>query len=195
MEWLSELLTAYPWGIYAIVAIAPFIQEDTAIISAAAASAAGAGSTQVLFVMLIIGLSISDLWKYWLGRAAHTHEWGRKFAEKPGVASAREKVVDRLGLSLVTARFVPGTRIPLYIACGFFKAPFWKVSVFVIFSAILYAAIAFFLFHQLGDMAGERIHRYVPIVAVAVVVFVITYLIVSARMRQRTEIKQDKSEV
>ncbi len=191
MEWLTELLAAYPWGIYALVAIAPFIQEDTAIISAAAAAAAGAGSPQLLFVILIIGLSISDLWKYWLGRAGHTHEWGRKFAQKPGVESAREKVVNRLGLSLITARFVPGTRIPLYIACGFFKAPFWKVAIFVIFSAILYAGIAFAAFQMLGEMAGERIHKYAPIVAIGVVVFVITYLIVSAKLKGRLKNEQE----
>jgi len=194
MEWLNELLTAYPWGIYALVAIAPFVQEDTAIISAAAASAAGAGSTQALFVMLIIGLSFSDLWKYWLGRAGHTHEWGRKFAQKPGVAAARDKVVNRLGLSLVTARFVPGTRIPLYIACGFFKAPFWKVACFVIFSAILYAGIAFGLFHMLGDMAGERIHMYAPVVAVVIVVFVVTYLIATTMMQRRSNLEQQDPE-
>ena len=43
MEWLNELLVAYPWGIYVLVALGPFIQEDAAILSAAAASAAGAG--------------------------------------------------------------------------------------------------------------------------------------------------------
>lgn len=190
MEWLTDFFAAYPWGIYALVAVAPFIQEDTAIISAAAASAAGAGSTQTLFITLIIGLSVSDLWKYWLGRAGHTYEWGRKFAQKPGVATAREKVVNRLGLSLVTARFVPGTRIPLYIACGFFKAPFWKVALFVIFSAILYAGLAFALFHWLGDMAGERIHMYAPILAVVVVVFVAAYLIVTAQLKKRSTYEQ-----
>lgn len=194
MEWLTDFFAAYPWGIYALVAVAPFIQEDSAIIGAAAASAAGAGSTQILFVTLIIGLSISDLWKYWLGRAGHTYDWGRKFAEKPSVAAVRTKVVNRLGLSLVTARFVPGTRIPLYIACGFFKAPFWKVSVFVVFSAILYAAIAFALFHWLGDMAGDRIHTYAPVVAIVVVAFVITYVATNAWMQRSSSIEESEHE-
>ena len=184
IEMLNEWAAAYPWGVYAIVAIAPFIQEDTAIISAAAASAAGAGSTQLLFITLIIGLSISDLWKYWLGRAAHTHEYGRKFASKPGVEAARDKVVNRLGLSLVTARFVPGTRIPLYIACGFFKAPFPKVAFFVIFSAIIYATIAFSLFHLIGDMAGEKLHQYAPVAAIVVVICVIGFLVISSRRKK-----------
>jgi len=191
MEWLNELLVAYPWGIYVLVALGPFIQEDAAILSAAAASAAGAGTPHILFVMLIIGLSISDLWKYWLGRAGHTNVWGRKFAEKPGVAKSRENVINRLGMSLITARFVPGTRIPLYIACGFFKAPFLKVAAFVISSAIIYAGIAFTLFHKLGDVAGEQIHTYAPIVAVIIVVIVVTYLILSAKLRKRSNNAQE----
>jgi len=185
MEWLNDLLAAYPWGIYALVAISPFIQEDAAILSAAAASASGAGSTQLLFITLIVFLSISDLWKYWLGRAAHASEKGRRFADKPGVQSAREKVVNRLGLSLVTARFVPGTRVPLYIACGFFKAPFYKVAFFVITSAIMYSTIAFYTFHKLGEVAGEKLHMYAPVAAVAVIVFVVTVLFVQWRLSKR----------
>lgn len=190
MDWLNDLLAAYPWGIYVLVAIGPFIQEDAAIISAAAASAAGAGSPQLLFVTLLAGLSLSDLWKYWLGRAAHTHTWGRKFAQKPGVQAARDKVVRRLGLSLLTARFVPGTRVPLYIACGFFKAPFWKVALYVISSAIVYVTIAFTLFHKLGDMAGERINTYAPILAVCVVVLAVIYLTFKAWMQRLTKTEQ-----
>jgi len=186
MEWLNELLAAYPWGIYALVAIGPFIQEDAAILSAAAASAAGAGTPSILFVTLLVGLSLSDLWKYWLGRAALRYEWSRKFSEKPGVAAARENVVTRLGLSLITARFVPGTRVPLYIACGFFKAPFLKVACYVIFSAFVYVAIAFTLFHSLGEIAGERIHTYAPIVAVVVVGFFVVYLIASKVLKTKS---------
>ncbi|MEL7129669.1 MAG: hypothetical protein AAGK23_08985 [Pseudomonadota bacterium] len=184
MNWLNDILVAYPWGIYVFVALAPFVQEDTAVISAAAASAAGAGETVLLFASLLVGLSASDLWKYWLGRAGHTHAWGRNMAAKPGVMAAKERVVNRLGLSLVTARFVPGTRIPLYIACGFFRAPFAKVTFFVIGSAVLYACIAFTLFHWLGEMAGEQIHKYAPAVAVGLVIAVVIYLVWSGRRRK-----------
>lgn len=187
MDWLNDLVSTYPWGVYLFVALAPFVQEDTAVISAAAASASGAGETAPLFVALLVGLSVSDLWKYWLGRAAHFNRWGRTAAAKPAVQAARSKVVNRLGLSLVTARFVPGTRIPLYIACGFFHAPFWKVAVFVIGSAVLYALIAFSLFHMLGEMAGEKIHQYAPIAAIVIVCGVIAYLVLTARRRNAAE--------
>lgn len=184
MEWLTDFFAAYPWGIYALVAISPFIQEDAAIISAAAASASGTGSTQLLFVILLTFLSISDLWKYWLGRLAHTHEFGRKFAEKPGVQAAQKQVVERLGVSLITARFVPGTRVPLYIACGFFKAPFHRVAFFVITSAFIYCSIAFTLFHRLGDVAGDQIHKYAPIIAVIIVICVISFFFIRAGLKR-----------
>lgn len=187
MEWLTDFFAAHPWGIYALVAISPFIQEDAAIISAAAASASGAGSTQLLFIILLVFLSISDLWKYWLGRLAHTYEFGRKFAEKPGVQAAQQQVVEKLGVSLITARFVPGTRVPLYIACGFFKAPFPKVAFYVITSAFIYCSIAFTLFHQLGEMAGDQIHKYATIVAICIVVLVISFLLIKVRFKRKSE--------
>ncbi len=177
MAWLNELAAAYPWGIYVLVALGPFIQEDAAILSAAAASVAGLGSVRGIFIALLIGLSISDLWKYWLGRAAHTYEWGRKAALKPSVQAAKEQVVQRLGVSLFIARFVPGTRIPLYLACGFFRAPFWKVAIYVIASATLYVSIAFALFHWLGEMAGEQIEKYAPIVGGVLGFIVLVYLL------------------
>lgn len=187
MDWLSDLSAAYPWGIYVLAALGPFIQEDAAIISVAAAAAAGAGDTTLLYVSLLIGLSASDLWKYWLGRAGHTHAWGRSIAGKPGVQAAREKVVNRLGMSLIVARFVPGTRIPLYLACGFFRAPFWKVAIFVVGSAVVYTSIAFVLFRKLGAMAGERIEQFAPIVAAALVICIIGYLLFNRWHRRRVQ--------
>ena len=191
MAWLSDLAATYPWGIYVLVALGPFIQEDAAILSAATASVAGLGSVRGIFLSLLVGLSISDLWKYWLGRAAHTHEWGRKIAEKPGVQAAKSQVVQRLGVSLFVARFVPGTRIPLYLACGFFHAPFWKVAIYVISSAIIYVSIAFALFHWLGDMAGEQIEKYAPMVAIVLASLVIGYLLI--QWRRARVAKQDEA--
>jgi len=185
MAWLNDLAAAYPWGIYVLVALGPFIQEDAAILSAAAASVAGLGTTRWIFISLLIGLSISDLWKYWLGRAAHTHEWGRNIANKQSVQAAKSQVVQRLGVSLFVARFVPGTRIPLYLACGFFHAPFLKVAIYVISSAIVYVSIAFALFHWLGDMAGEHIEKYAPVVGAVLASIVIGYLLVQWRRSRR----------
>jgi len=175
---LETLLSAYPWGVYALVFLAPFIQEDAAVIGAASASMTGAADPFLLFAALLLGLSISDTWKYWLGRAAHAHGGLKALSGKEKVLAARERILKRLGVTLFIARFVPGTRIPLYVASGFFKAPFPRFAAFVVGSGALYAGLMFAVFHLLGRALGEQAHVYIPAAAVLLLVsfLVVRYL-------------------
>jgi membrane protein DedA with SNARE-associated domain len=162
-------------GLYLGVFLAPFVQEDAAMIGTAAASVTGAGNSWLLFAILVVGTTCSDTWKYWAGRAAHLNAWAARMAAKPAVTRAREAVVSRLFLTMLVARFVPGTRIPLYVAAGVFKAPFWRFFIYVITTAIAYAAVAFALLHLVGAAAGEAVAHYAPVVAVALVVLVLGF--------------------
>lgn len=175
MEWLDHTLAMYWWGLYLGFLIAPFIQEDAAVVGAAAASSAGGGDSLWLFAAILAGLTLSDLWKYWAGRAARTHRWARRYAEKPSVLAVRERIVNRLGLTLLTVRFVPGTRIPFYVASGFFKAPFALFAVFVTLSAALYVAVAFVLFHLLGMALGEQVKQLLPVAAILLVLGLVAW--------------------
>lgn len=182
---LDSLLTffeVYPWGVYACFLILPFIQEDAAVIGSAAASVSGLGDPALLALSILVGLTFSDLWKYWAGRAAITHKWAQKYADKPSVKRARDGVVNHLATSLMVVRFVPGTRIPFYVASGFFKASFPKFSVFVILSGALYIALTFIFFHVFGEIAGERVKAWLPIIAV---VLVVTLVVVQLIRRKK----------
>lgn len=154
------------WIAYLCALIGPFIQEDAAVLGAASASVSGIGSPYLMFVAITIGLTISDLWKYWLGRAAISQDWAKKHAQSPKIAKAKDNIVHNLGKSIMVARFIPGARIPLYIAAGFFKASFLKFATFIFISALAYIGIAFALFNLLGEVAGEEAKKYLPIVAV-----------------------------
>ena len=90
----------------------------------------------------------------------------RDSAEGPRVLKAKDSIVHNLGKSIMIARFVPGTRIPLYIAAGFFQASFIKFTAFIFISALIYIGIAFGLFNLLGEVAGEEAKKYLPIVAI-----------------------------
>ncbi|MFC7290236.1 DedA family protein [Hirschia litorea] len=173
LESLLSFFEVYPWGIYVCFLILPFVQEDAAVIGAAAASAHGLGEPALLVISILAGLTASDLWKYWAGRAAISHQWAKKYAAKPSVKRARDGVVNHLASSLMVVRFVPGTRIPFYVAAGFFKAPFPKFSFYVMLSAFVYVAITFVLFHAFGEIAGERAKAILPIIAVTLVVVLI----------------------
>ncbi len=154
-------------GVYFLLLIAPFMQEDAAVVGAASLSLGGLGGNSVaLFVAVGLGLTVSVLWKYWLGRAARTRKWAQRFAAKPAVEKAQALVTDRLGVSMIVARFVPGTRIPLYVAAGFFKAPWWAYAGWGAVSVALYIGAIFALFHVVGAVAGEAASIWLPAVAI-----------------------------
>ena len=163
------------WFPYLCALIGPFIQEDAAVLGAASASVSGIGTPMGMFIAITIGLTVSDLWKYWLGRAAISQSWAKKHAESPRILKTKDSIVHNLGKSIMVARFIPGTRIPLYIAAGFFQASFLKFTAFIFLSALIYIAIAFGLFHILGEVAGEEAKKYLPIVAVFGFVFLLIF--------------------
>ena len=176
-EWLALLCAL----------VTPFVQEDAAVLVAASASVTGMANPVAIFIAVTIGLTASDLWKYWLGRAAITQPWARKHAEGPRVAKAKDGIVNNLGKSLLVARFVPGARIPLYIAAGFFKASFLKFAMFIMLSAVLYIGLAFALFHLLGEVAGENAKKYLPIVALIGFAGLMTFKVIKSRRQKDTQ--------
>lgn len=110
-----------PWLAYALAFLGPFVQEDAAVVGAAGAITSPHISDVGLFGAVFAGLMVSDIWKYWAGRFAERTRFASKWIADPRVQSAREKVLRRLGVTLLLARFVPGARVPLYVACGVFK--------------------------------------------------------------------------
>lgn len=171
-----------PTAAYLSVFLAPFVQEDAAVIAAASAAALGAANPWLLFFALMAGLVISDTWKYWLGRYARTHAWAMRFVEKPGVQKAGRQVLKRLGVTLFIARFVPGTRIPTYIASGLFAAPFLPFFFYVVFSGVVYAGLMFGLFALLGEAIGREAMHLAPWVALAIVAAVLLASLLRGRL-------------
>ncbi|MEM9496170.1 MAG: VTT domain-containing protein [Pseudomonadota bacterium] len=155
------------WVLYLSIFALPFLQEDAAVIGAATASLAGAAPTAFIVIAIMLGLICSDAWKYWLGRFARRHDWAHKFAEKPGVSVAGDLVRKEFTQTMLTARFVPGTRIPTYIACGFFKVDYPRYIIVLALTASAYVAITFILFHTLGAVIGEQAKYWLPVIAVA----------------------------
>ena len=163
------------WLLYLTIFALPFVQEDAAVIGAATASLAGAAPTEFIVVAIMTDLVCSDAWKYWLGRFARRHHWAHKFAEKPGVSVAGDLVRKEFIQTMLTARFVPGTRIPTYVACGFFKAEYLRYVLVLILTAALYVGLTFSLFHTVGAVAGEQAKFWLPAIAIGLLVVYVAY--------------------
>ncbi len=158
------------WLLYLGIFVGPFVQEDAAVIAAASLSAADPKHFPVVFFVILFGLFASDIWKYWIGYHAHKHPRLKRWAEKDKVIAMQDKVERNPLKTLLLARFIPLARVPVYIACGYFKIHYGKFCAIMFGTALLYCAILFAIIHWLGEMFGERIEIVVFILAAIVVV-------------------------
>lgn len=167
MESAQVLMADNLWAVYLGLLIAPFVQEDAAVIGAASLAASQPAMAPAVLLIAWLGLSASDLWKYGIGAAARRQAWAQRFAERPSVQSAGGVVRSKLGSAIFAARFVPGTRIALYIAAGYFQAPFPRFTVFIVASAAMLLLCLFAIFWALGDLVGDRAVLYVSVAALS----------------------------
>jgi membrane protein DedA with SNARE-associated domain len=151
--------------IYLTAFIGPFIQEDAAILGAVTACIQpmtnSMASGPFIVLSMLAGLIISDLWKYWIGWAGRTQAWAQAMARKPAVELVGTKIVQNPGKTLLIARFVPGTRIPAYLAAGFFGIPFGRFAFWVVTSALAYVGAAWAVLSTVGEVAGQTGQLYV----------------------------------
>jgi membrane protein DedA with SNARE-associated domain len=186
-EQIEAALSTDIWAVCAGLAIGPFVQEDTAIFTASSLSMLDETRIIPIYAAITFGLSLSNMWKYWGGRAAHSHAWARRMAEKPQVARAARLVHNRLALSLIAARFIPGTRIPLYLAAGYFKADWWRFAFWVAVSSALNVAVFFVLFRAVGAVAGKQAVVWLPIVGALLLVGFLAAKQIRSRRAQGAE--------
>lgn len=157
------------WLLYLGLFIAPFIQEDTAVIGAASLSISRSEHWISIFVVILVGLIASDSWKYWLGWAAKRHKWAKKYGDRPRVLALRSAVLNHSVKTLIAVRFLPLARIPTYLATGFFGVPYAKYWLSIAVSALAYVALFFTVFHILGEIMGENLKNAMPLVAIGIV--------------------------
>ncbi|HFE37402.1 MAG TPA: hypothetical protein ENK06_03145, partial [Gammaproteobacteria bacterium] len=107
------------WLLYLGLFIGPFVQEDTAVITAASLSVSNPENWIGIFIAILAGLITSDSWKYWLGWAAKHHKWAQKFAKRDRILKLKDTVLKHSIKTLIAVRFLPMARIPTYLATGF----------------------------------------------------------------------------
>ncbi len=105
-----------------------FVQEDVPTVSAALLAAAGSLSWQVGFLGVFLGIWMGDALLYLLargfGRPLLHYAWTKRFFDPAAVMRSEQWFSERGTWLLLSGRFVPGTRLPTYLAAGFLRLPF-----------------------------------------------------------------------
>ncbi len=173
------------WYLYLGIFIGPFVQEDAAVLAAATLSASDPRHFPTVFFVILFGLFLSDIWKYWIGYSAHASERARKWAEKDKVMDMGERVKGHAFTTLLTARFLPLARIPAYVACGYFKMNYLKFCVIILITALLYCTLLFGVIHLLGEAFGARMELILGLLAGAAILISVSVFSIRAWLRKR----------
>jgi membrane protein DedA with SNARE-associated domain len=107
------------------LALATLVSEDVAAIAGAVLAADGAISNVVAIGAVTVGIYVGDLLLFACGRAAgryaKANQWiGRRWSSAR-LAEMAAGIDEHLAMSVVASRFVPGSRLPMYVAAGMFS--------------------------------------------------------------------------
>jgi membrane protein DedA with SNARE-associated domain len=164
-DWLDRV-SSHHWFLLVILVIAfldsiiPIVPSETCVIIGGVAASLG---TQNIFAVITagaIGAFLGDNTAYLIGHRASN--WFQRRAErKPKFAAklawAQNQIMQRGGLLLITARFIPGGRTALTLSCGITRQKrAWFVR-WVALATVIWATYAALL-GSIGGQAFEDDH-------------------------------------
>ncbi|MCT6838001.1 MULTISPECIES: DedA family protein [Bombella] len=143
---LNALMASQPLWLKAFsIILGTFILEDVATVLAATAAKNGNISSIAALLSLYVGVVVGDVGLYGLGLAGSHWQFLRRFLTLPSEEQARKWFSRNIIAVVAIARFVPGVRLPLYTACGFFRAPFCAFALTAIAATLVWTSLLFLL--------------------------------------------------
>ncbi|RZT17580.1 membrane protein DedA with SNARE-associated domain [Kribbella sp. VKM Ac-2569] len=144
LQFAHELMSSWwiylaLWGFAALDGFFPAIPSETLVVTAGVFAAGGEPNLYAVIVVAAVGAFMGDHVSYALGRGAGGRVLDRM---KPGtrryaaVLWARQALVERGGLVLVVARYVPGGRTAVTLTMGSVRYPLRQFSAFAALAAV-----------------------------------------------------------
>lgn len=161
-----------------------YISEDSAAIVAGLIAAKGVLTPLQATLYAFAGIYSGDMFLYLAGRrigkSARRSSW---LISEQRLRSGQEWFQQRGAYAVVMSRFIPGTRLPTYLAAGVLRMPFWQFSLLLLVPALVWTPILTYGAYFLGDRALAVFGAYrggalAVLVAVGLVVWLLVQLVI-----------------
>ncbi|HEU5245640.1 MAG TPA: VTT domain-containing protein [Candidatus Udaeobacter sp.] len=146
------------------IVLLSLVSEDAATISSALSVLGGPLSWPLGFSACFAGIWVGDLVLYslarYLGKPVLQSGWVARFANAAAIERCQKKFNERGPLALFVSRFVPGTRLPTYVAAGLLSMPFTRFALVTALAAFLWIGGIFAVARLLGSQALLRFSSF-----------------------------------
>ncbi|MEM8483979.1 MAG: alpha/beta fold hydrolase [Bacteroidota bacterium] len=138
-----------------LIALATLVTEDGASIGAGLLVAQGTMNYFPAMLACLIGIVVGDVLLFLAGRHISGPMLSRRpfrwFFSKDAIAGASRWLERRGGAVIIASRFIPGSRLPTYVAAGSLGLPLWKFLLYFIVASILWTPMLVWLAVIFGE--------------------------------------------
>lgn len=179
-----QVLSGMPMLLAVLIVLSTFILEDAATIAAALLAAEGFIDPVLGLSALYTGIVVGDLLLYGIGRYAAGHPRTVRFVGQRRIKRGRTWLHHRLAPALIGARFLPGMRLPTYIASGFLKVSFFRFAMIAIAATAAWTGIFYFLIFRYGSYVIDFFGQWAWVIGV---VLLLNVIFLPRRLEKRGE--------
>ena len=137
------------------IMVAAFILEDTTTIIVGVLAADHIIGIPLAISSLYTGIVVGDIGLYCIGFLARSHPKLDRHVDHNLIAPLRSWLENKYVLTIFSARFIPGSRMPTFIASGFFRS---SLSTFVLTSVAavsVWTTILFSASYLFGNLTSQ----------------------------------------
>jgi membrane protein DedA with SNARE-associated domain len=142
---VAGILAMPPWAAWIAIVLATFVSEDLTCVAAGLTAATGRMSAVSAIGAAALGIWLGDLGLYaagkWIGAAALRRAPFAWFVHGDDVAASARWFEQRGPALIFATRFVPGTRLPTYVASGLIGTGFGRFALYTALAVALWAPI------------------------------------------------------
>ncbi|WP_029604553.1 DedA family protein [Kozakia baliensis] len=139
------------------IIIGTFILEDATTILAAMAADQGKIDIPLALIALYIGVAVGDLGLYGLGALGGKWPPAQRWLTLPKHDRGRAWFARNVVRTVIISRFIPGARLPLYTACGFFRAPFGRFALSAVGATLIWTSLLFGVSMHIGNWMSAHL--------------------------------------
>jgi membrane protein DedA with SNARE-associated domain len=175
-----------------VAALATFVLEDPVTVGCGLLVADQKMAFATALIGVSLGIAVGDVGLYGIGRLTGPVVGRWRLVSQQRLDRASSWFKRNLVSAVLLSRFVPGMRLPTYVAAGVLKAPLWRFTALAVGASLVWT----FLLLRLTVAAGETVWPMLgrmrwPVAAVLVVLLVV----MQRRAARRLDSESQKDQV